>query len=133
MNIPEYCDLNCSPDWYHGNINRYQAEERLYNCARNLGIYADRLFLVREKHKGLAIVVSIYKYQTNSFQHHLFEKFKGYYLVNYNFSIYETNLDKLINDLCTYSEIGFKINSENIPLCNKYCIYRKKSNSISIV
>ena len=128
MNIPEYCDLECSPDWYHGNINRQQAEERLWKTAKYLGYYADRLFLVREKEKGLSVVISIYKYKTGTFHHHLFQRFGNYYLVNYDLCIFETNLNKLINDLCSYREIGYKITGENIPLCNKYCIYRKHTN-----
>ena len=129
MNIPEYCDLDCSPEWYHGNISRQQAEARLYQTAINLGYYADRLFLVREKVKGKSVVVSIYKYLSNTCQHHLFERFKDHYLVNYNLCIYETNLNKLVNDLCIYNEIGYKINGENIPLCNLFCKYIKNNSS----
>ena len=64
-----------------------------------------------------------------SYQHHLFERFKDHYLVNYNLCIYETNFNKLVMDLCKYNEIGYKINGEDIPLCNLFCKYIKNYNS----
>ena len=68
MNIPEYCDLDCSPNWFHGSIDRIEAELRLYNQAKYLGYYGDRMFLVREKEKGKSYVISIYLYNTKTNQ-----------------------------------------------------------------
>lgn len=133
MNIPEYCDLECSPDWFHGNINRKEAEYRLYNTAKNLGYYGDRLFLVREKNKGKSYVISIYLYNTCSFQHHLFERYPTCFVVNNKLSIYETNLSILVNDLCTFIELGDKINGNNKELCNIVCKYNKNDNSFALV
>lgn len=128
MNIPDYCDLDCSPSWFHGNIDRKEAEIRLFSKAKYLGYYGDRLFLIREKSKGKSYVVSLYLYYTGCFQHHLFEKYSWGFLVNNSLVIYETCLSKLVNDLCTFTEIGEKINGNKIPLCNIICEYKKNYN-----
>ena len=121
MNIPEHGELECSPNWFHGNITRKEAEYRLYNIAKNLGYYGDRLFLVREKNKGISYVISIYLYTTGTFQHHWFERYPNCFVVNNKLSIYETNLSILVNDLCTFTVLGEKINGNNIELCNIVC------------
>lgn len=118
---PPY-EFSSSPSWFH-HVDRYTSEDliRNYINSNNLGLYSDRLFLVRPKSYNL-FVISVYRYKPNYIYHHLLEKHDNYFILDSNIIINENSLQKTINRLIHDIEIGYKVNDEIMPLLNNYVI-----------
>ena len=123
MNIPKYCDLDCSPNWFHGDISRYEAEEKLYSLARYIGQYSDRSFLIREKSPGSVYALSVYKYYTNMIDHYLINKTKNVFIIN-NVCINTCNLEHLVYYLSNDIQLCQQIDGEEDRLCKLICRYK---------
>lgn len=112
------------PKWFHYYITREQTEELFTNYIKtnNLGIYADRLFLIRQKSPKL-FVVSIYRYIPNEVKHHLLENCNTYFLLDNSIVINQTNIINVIEILKNDISIGYRVTGEIISLCNNYINY----------
>ena len=115
---PPYEQMNF-PKWFHHYKTREKTEDLFINYIKtnNLGIYADRLFLVRQKNPTL-YVVSIYRYIPNEIRHHLLENYDSYFLLDNSIVIYQTNIVNVIEVLRTDIDIGYRATGEIISLCN---------------
>lgn len=109
------------PNWFHHYKSREKTEELFINYIKtnNLGIYADRLFLVRQKSPKL-FVVSIYRYIPNEIKHHLLQNYDSYFLLDNSIAINQTNIINVIEVLKTDIDIGYRATGEIISLCNNY-------------
>jgi hypothetical protein len=118
---PSYNHISL-PGWYHHTINRKQSEDIIRNYIDNnqLDIYADRLFLVRQKDNNM-YAISIYRYISDKIYHHLLENCYTHFVLDNSIIINQTNLVKVIDILRTDISIGYKY-GEIIPLCNNYVI-----------
>ena len=119
----------CKYEWVY-DINRSEAEIYLksYTKHSKLGLYSDRLFLVRYKNID-TYAVSIYRYIPNCVYHYHLKKKNNYFIFNSLIVININKLDKVIEYLKTDLEIGYQLNNEIIPICN-YSLIPKNSNAI---
>ena len=123
MILPPSYPYNSLPGWYHHKITREESENviRQYITQKKLDIYADRLFLVRQKEDNI-FAISIYRYIPNKIFHHLLENYHTHFILDKLIKINETSLVKVIDILRKDISIGYQY-GEIIPLCNDYVIF----------
>ena len=103
------------PEWVY-NITREDAEKliRTYIQRNNLGIYSDRLFLIRKKFSGL-FVISVFRFNSNDFVHYLLKQYSNRFTINENVNIDTNDFNVLVKELIENENLGYLCNNEIIP------------------
>jgi len=120
---PSYNSI-CLPEWIY-NTERKESEQIIRNHIQNnnLGIYSDRLFLIRKKNSPGLFVISVYRFNSNDFVHYLLNQHTDRFTINENINIYTNDFNILVKSLIENEELGHLCSNEIIPLCRKYVKY----------